>query len=63
MQANGLSPCLLADILDKLEAAHRKAQQEEEKQAPAEPGKRNAAMDYLASHPATQERRRLLCAE
>jgi Zn-dependent protease with chaperone function len=63
MRANGLSPCLLASLLDKLEAAHLAAKKEKDKeeQPAAGAGKRNEAMDYLASHPATQERKRLLC--
>ena len=63
LQINGLSPCLLASILDKLEAAHLAAKKEKDKeeQPAAGAGKRNEAMDYLASHPATQERKRLLC--
>jgi Zn-dependent protease with chaperone function len=59
LQANGLSPCLLATILDKLEASHlakMKAQLPS-----AEAGKENGAMDYLSSHPATRERIGLLC--
>jgi len=63
LQINGLSPCLLASILDKLEAAHLAAMKEKDKeeQPAAGAGKRNEAMDYLASHPATRERKRLLC--
>jgi Zn-dependent protease with chaperone function len=60
MQANGLSPCLLASILDKLEASHI-AKKEKEKQAAADAGKSKEALDYLSSHPATQERIGLLC--
>lgn len=60
MQANGLSPCLLASILDKLEASHL-ARKEKEKPPSADAGKRNVAMDYLSSHPATRERIGLLC--
>jgi Zn-dependent protease with chaperone function len=59
MQANGLSPCLLASILDKLEAAHLAAMKDKDKH-PAT-GKNSEAMDYLSSHPATQERKRMLC--
>jgi predicted Zn-dependent protease len=61
LNTNGLSPCLLASILDKLEDSHLAAKIEKEKQAEADTGKRNQVMDYLASHPATQERKRLLC--
>lgn len=60
LQLNGLSPCLLATILDKLEAAHL-AKNAMEKQPAADAGKRNEAMDYLSSHPATRERVGLLC--
>lgn len=59
LQANDLSPCLLASILDKLEAAH--LAKAKEKQPEAGTGERNQAMDYLSSHPATQERIGLLC--
>lgn len=61
LQANGLSPCLLGSILDKLEASHLAARKEKQKQPQADADKRNEAMDYLSSHPATQERKRLLC--
>lgn len=59
LQANELSPCLLASVLDKLESAHLAKAKEE--QPAAEAGKRSEAMDYLSSHPATQERIGLLC--
>lgn len=52
---NGLSPCLLPDILGKLEATHAK------RQAEAAVTKEGSVMDYLASHPATQARSALLC--
>lgn len=55
LSLNGLSPCLLPDILQKLEAAHAK------RQADARKDKGGSVMDYLASHPATQERSALLC--
>lgn len=61
MQANGLSPCLLATMLGKLEASHLAARKEKENQPAADAGKRNEAMDYLSSHPATKERAALLC--
>jgi Zn-dependent protease with chaperone function len=54
LQLNAKSPCLLPDILRKLEAAHAKRQGEAESQG----GK---VMDYLASHPATGERAALRC--
>ncbi len=52
---NGMSPCLLRGILLKLDAAHAK------RQAEAVNNKEGSVMDYLASHPATQERSDLLC--
>lgn len=55
LQLNAKSPCLLPDILRKLEAAHAK------RQAEAVNNKEGSVMDYLASHPATQERSALLC--
>lgn len=55
LRLNGLSPCLLGSMLDKLEAARPQAQQRE-----AANGGR--VMDYLASHPATAERSAALCA-
>ncbi len=54
LRLNGLSPCLLPDILRKLEAAHAQQQAELRRHG----GK---VMDYLASHPATSERAALLC--
>ncbi|HLP97364.1 MAG TPA: M48 family metallopeptidase [Sideroxyarcus sp.] len=59
MQFNGLSPCLLASMLDKLEAAHLAARKDAGKLADA--GKRDEMTDYLSSHPATQERAASLC--
>jgi Zn-dependent protease with chaperone function len=61
LAANGLSPCLLATILDKLEASHLAAMKEREKLPPADTAKHSVAMDYLSSHPATKEREALLC--
>jgi Zn-dependent protease with chaperone function len=55
LQLNARSPCLLPDILLKLEAAHAK------RQAEAVANKEGSVMDYLAGHPATQERSALLC--
>ncbi|MDD2702180.1 MAG: M48 family metallopeptidase [Sideroxydans sp.] len=52
---NGLSPCLLPDVLRKLEVAHAK------RQAEAVSDKQGSVMDYLASHPPTQERSAQLC--
>jgi Zn-dependent protease with chaperone function len=57
--ANGLSPCLLADILQKLESAHRP--KPGEKTDVAEGSQEDKALDYLSSHPATTERAALLC--
>ncbi|MBI5889123.1 MAG: M48 family metallopeptidase [Nitrosomonadales bacterium] len=61
LQLNALSPCLLATILDKLEAAHLAAMKTENQPPVAGPEKHTATMDYLSSHPATQERIGLLC--
>ncbi|MBU0689810.1 MAG: M48 family metallopeptidase [Gammaproteobacteria bacterium] len=55
LQLNAKSPCLLPDILQKLEAAHAK------RQADARKENGDSVMDYLASHPATQDRSALLC--
>jgi Zn-dependent protease with chaperone function len=59
MLANGLSPCLLGTILDKLEAAHLAKVREKHPEADA--AKDSGAMDYLSSHPATSERMRRIC--
>jgi Zn-dependent protease with chaperone function len=59
LQSNGLSSCLLATILDKLEVSH--LAKIKSKQPSADAGKNNEAMDYLSSHPATKERMSLLC--
>ncbi len=59
MRLNGLSPCLLASMLEKLEASH--LARGAEKQPAADAGKENDALDYLSSHPATRERIGLLC--
>ncbi len=59
--ANGLAPCLLASILEKLETSHLAKIEADGKQPAADAGKNNIAMDYLSSHPATQERIDLLC--
>ncbi len=61
LQLNALSPCLLASILDKLEAAHRAAMKKG-KQPPNTGSESNhVALDYLSSHPATQKRISQLC--
>ena len=54
LQLNAKSPCLLPDILRKLEAAHAEREAAVERHG----GK---VMDYLASHPATAERTAVLC--
>lgn len=46
LKFNALSPCLLASVLQKLEASHRSF---------------NTQPDYLASHPSTKARTALLC--
>ena len=61
LQLNELSPCVLASILDKLEAAHLATLKKKEQQSDAKPDNNHAVMDYLSSHPATQERIGLLC--
>ena len=48
LKANGMSPALLADMLEKLQASHADGEADE-------PGR-----DYLSSHPATRERIRAL---
>jgi len=48
LQANGMSPALLADMLEKLEASHGDGEADQ------------AGADYLSSHPATRERIRAL---
>lgn len=59
MRANGLSPCLLGTILDKMEAAYLAKMKEKHPEADA--AKDDTAMDYLSSHPATAKRMRLMC--
>jgi Zn-dependent protease with chaperone function len=59
MRANGLSPCLLGTILDKMEAAYLAKMKEKHPEAGA--AKDDSALDYLSSHPATKERMRLMC--
>jgi Zn-dependent protease with chaperone function len=59
LRANGLSPCLLGTMLDKLEAAHQA--KAGEKHAEADAAKDSGAMDYLSSHPSTGERMSLMC--
>jgi Zn-dependent protease with chaperone function len=59
LNANGLSPCLLGTILDKMEASYREKMAEKRGQRDA--GEENDAMEYLSSHPATGERMRMMC--
>jgi len=59
MLGNGLSPCLLGTILDRMEAAY--LDKVKEKHPDADAAKDSSAMDYLSSHPATSERMRLMC--
>jgi Zn-dependent protease with chaperone function len=59
MLGNGLSPCLLGTILDRMEAAY--LDKVKEKHPDADAAKDSGAMDYLSSHPATSERMRLMC--
>jgi Zn-dependent protease with chaperone function len=47
LDANGLSPALLASMLEKLEASHRR---------PGATAEKGSVSDYLSSHPATRER-------
>lgn len=53
LRLNALSPGRLADMLAKLEAAHRGGED-------TETGDADKAMDYLSSHPATRERIEML---
>jgi len=59
LQANGLSPCLLSSMLEKLEASQ--LAKTKGKSSATDAGKQNEVMEYLSSHPATQERIGLLC--
>jgi Zn-dependent protease with chaperone function len=59
--ANGLSPCLLASMLEKLRASHLARIEANRNRPDAGAGRRNEVMDYLSDHPATQERINLLC--
>jgi len=60
LKANGISPHRLADMLTKLEAAHRKksdkAEQKDEATNETQTTRRSNIGDYLATHPATRER-------
>lgn len=59
LKLNGLSPCLLASMLGKLEASHP-ASKKPNASTDART-KQSEVMDYLSSHPATAERAALLC--
>lgn len=54
---NGLSPCLLTGMLNKLEAAHAR-RRKPDRVTPNEP---DSALDYLSSHPSTAARAALIC--
>lgn len=57
LKANGISPRRLADMLARLEAAHRaQGEKASEKNADKSAVQRSRIGDYLASHPATRER-------
>jgi Zn-dependent protease with chaperone function len=57
LKANGISPRRLADMLAKLEAAHRaKSAKTDGEKTDTPAGKSGSVGDYLASHPATRER-------
>jgi len=59
LKANGISPQRLAQMLEKLEAAHRAkaaAKSDKDKTATESQARRGGIGDYLASHPATRER-------
>jgi Zn-dependent protease with chaperone function len=59
LQRNGLSSCLLADMLDRLEADHRKKEAARHDQESTQTT--SIAADYLSSHPATRKRIQALC--
>jgi len=59
MLGNGLSPCLLGTVLDRMEAAYLAKVREKHPEADA--AKDIGAMDYLSSHPSTSERMSLMC--
>lgn len=61
LQLSSLSPCLLTSMLSKLEASH--LARSADKQPAGKVEKNNELMDYMSSHPATQERINLLCPE
>lgn len=58
LKLNGLSPCLLASMLEKLAAAHRPLQADSTTEKTLTT---NSVLDYLSNHPATAERAALLC--
>lgn len=59
LQRNGLSSCLLADMLGRLEAAQKKKDAARHDRTGTQT--KSFAADYLSSHPATQERIQALC--
>ena len=59
LQLNAMSPCLLATILGKLEAAHQQLNKPHQSARSGE--QKTEVLDYLSSHPVTQERAALLC--
>lgn len=63
LQRNGMSTCLLADMLVKLEISHEKkvANAAEKGRDAKEGDANNIAEDYFASHPSTRERARMIC--
>ena len=56
LQANGISPRALANILAKLEAAHTAKPPRTRSDARGQDHDENIVGDYLSSHPATRER-------
>lgn len=61
LRLNALPPCLLASLLNKLEAAHLTTKKPDNNSQPR--AQRVEVMDYLSSHPATHDRAALLCPE
>jgi Zn-dependent protease with chaperone function len=57
LKVNGISPRRLAEMLARLEAAHRsKAEKAADKEPGTQAANKRRISDYLASHPATAER-------
>lgn len=63
LQRNGMSTCLLADMLSKLEISHQKkvAETAQKRHDTTKRNANNIAADYLASHPGTRERTKMIC--